>query len=383
AIKSQQLPGSLDVDPEENLSKSIVKEVEIALMAGEIDTTEAAVIITNASKDRDIRPEEFSSHQTFLKNFAQENIESLRKVLGTTIERNKFKDKDGVVDEGKIAIAYDAIKIIIDENMETNGIMLNTEQLKDKYNSIVEILTKEQITTDLNKAFGESPFSRYRGNMDKTVKRFVEGDMSGLRTLDPDMFERITLEMGEVAKEIAGKELPGQEFKEVRLHDGFLPVYRIGNEEYIVDVDADGRRQTLISFDDAKKKYANLNLGKPIGTVLNNMILTYDGYKKVEDMRIVPIGGGTGYALTKEDGSIDNTKPAYVLAQDGRGEYVFTPIYSKLYDVAGVKKELEDIRELPKSEAEEYQELFSSKGSEIYNRLFEDSRPYDPFSGGM
>jgi len=379
----KELAGMLDipegsiVDPGEVLSEKLIEQFETLLITGKINPAEFNVLASNGVKSGDVKVTDWKSSRSILKNYETENVQSLLADLDTTRILSRFKDKNGIVDQEKYTDAVTAIRQMVKEAV-TGNMPMGADQIQERYRSIINIITEEKIKKDIEKGYNENPLGWYKGNMDRTVKRMLSGDLSSLRYVDPGMYEELSTEMNANAKIIAADQFPEAEFSEkVRLHEDFLPVYKVDNKEYVIGLSENERKQVLLPLDEALETYKNLAYGKPIGSILEDMILTFDGYKRKEDLQIVNINGSEGYQVLNSDGTVDENKPSYVLARNNRGEQVFSPIYSNLTDVAGVTKELRNITEIPMTKEQIDNMEMMQRSEKKAMEMIKQMRPYN------
>ena len=378
------MPATGGKTAEDLQSEAVLENIQDALITGKTTPQEAVAIGSNAVGKGDLKAKDWDKLNVFMKNFENATLQSLLDKLNTGVQRKRFEDSHGNFDQGKYDIAKAAIRQVISEN-DSADIKLNSAQLDEKYNSIVKILTDESIKKDLDGVYNEKArgafYSWKIGDLDRTVKRLVSGDLMALKEVDPGQYEQLSNYLNEQARAIAKEDFPDKKMGDaVRLYEGYLPVYTLDNEEYVMDVSDNGKYTQLTPLEEAINKHKNLAYGKPIGSVFENMVLTYDGYKtegtNPGDLVEVVIGGSKGYGIRGEDGRIDPNKPAYVIARKNNGEITFAPIYSSLNDVAGVTKELQSITEIPMSPEQALEQKIKLVGTERYNELMKELAPY-------
>jgi len=372
------MPTGKVIDPAKEYAIAVADRLKDDLAMEKITAPEARIYAANAIKAGDIGNEEFKSVMDYAKDFENSNIKSLIKSLATSGEMNKFKDKDGNIDMAKYGMAVTALRTMIEEGAGVDS-PLTVPQMNDRYNNLIAMYTDKSILKELDqveknvRGFG---YSRFEGDSDRVIKRLVTGQLAPLRYVDPGKYEEFSTYLNEQAKIIAKKDFPGKELSDVvELHENYMPIYRIDGKKYVFDVSTNGKSVIFTPFDRALEKYKNLAYGKPVGTVFENSILTFDGYKNMADLVPVEIQGNEGYLLKKDDNTADYDSPAYVMARDGNGNKVFAPIYTPLSDTAGVLKELESITEIPKTEKELEEIRIRNIGDERYEELRRNAGP--------
>ncbi len=369
------IPVGSTVDPADELSDSIANEMIGNMITGKTDPQLTRVLASNAVDSDDMNKDGWGEVASYYKYFEDKDIKKFITELDT--DKKLFEDKDGNLDTAKYNKAVSAIRQVVSESYESSSPM-NVAQLNDRYTSILEILTKKDVLKELDQTESNVRrlgWSKFEGDTDRSVQRLVSGDFSALKILDPDRYETFVNYLDEQAKIIGKKDFPGEDLPErTRLHEGYMPVYTIDAKEYIMDIGYGGNGIVLTPLKEAMDKYKNLAYGKPIGFVFEDTILTYDGYKRMEDLYPVNIHESEGYMIKDQNGDPDYNKPSYVMAIDGAtNETVFSPIYSPLSDVASVIKELESITELPMSQDRLDELGLKTMAEERYNELFQNA----------
>jgi len=255
---------------------------------------------------------------------AKDNIEK------SAFYKQYVKD-NGEIDPVKLSAAEDAITKWYFENESEAATMKDAEK-RAVFDNILKNIIDQETTEKLNNMAAGSAkrgfLSRfYLSGPEKVINEVNAGGAAGLDVADPALRERIMRSYDETYKNLhKGKAYTG----ELKFKLG-IPIYHENGKDYIIDIEK--KQPVMLELSKAEKKYKNLALGYKIGSIMEGtqewnkpLVMTYEGWQKLGDMKREVINGETVLYSVNANGNVINGKNPYLWGLTYDGNYRLIPL---------------------------------------------------------